>query len=274
MRASGTPLVWLDAGDLLFPRVRSPYDSAARLQSRAEFVLASHARLGLDAFCPSLSDLRLGLQALVEQARKAGLTLLAANLEAEDGRPLPITPRLTRELGGVRVGLFGLVGPGRAPGARILDAVAAARREVAALRAEAELIVCLSNQGIEADSRLAAEVEGIHFILGAGDDRMVLRPRRVDDSLLLQPYKKGEYLGLVRLRLDGAPGPLADEVELEDLERKVARGAADGEPERLARLRGQGRFRAVLRPLTEQDPEEAEMHRAVLAQLAREAELP
>ncbi|HOX45733.1 MAG TPA: hypothetical protein PK668_19185 [Myxococcota bacterium] len=237
-------------------------------------MLAAHARLRLDAWAPSASDLRQGAAAL-EVARALGLPLLASNLAAADGGELPVARHLVREVGGVRVGLLGLVG-GQVQGARVEAPAEAVRRELAALRGRVELVVCLSNLGIEADAALAAEVEGIHFILGAGDDRMILRPRRVGDTYLLQPYKKGEYLGLLRLDLRTPPGRFADELELDDLGRKLSvapPAEAAGLRARLEELGGRSRFRAVLRPLPEDEPEDPELRDAVARQLAQEAGL-
>jgi 5'-nucleotidase len=85
-----------------------------------------------------------------------------------------------REVGGVRVGLFGLgiafeglVLEGLHDGVRYTDPFAAARRSVSELRAEScSLIVCLSHLGYRyrdnapSDTLLAQEVEGIDLILG------------------------------------------------------------------------------------------------------------
>jgi 2',3'-cyclic-nucleotide 2'-phosphodiesterase (5'-nucleotidase family) len=255
--------------------VRSPYDNLARQRSRADFVLAAHAQHHLDAWTPSASDLRQGGVALLEVAHGLGLPLLASNLAAEDGRALPVARHLVREVGGVRVGLLGLVG-GQAPGLRVEEPAEAARRALAELRGRVDLVVCLSNLGIEADAELATEVEGIHFILGAGDDRMVLRPRRVGETYLLQPYKKGEYLGLLRLRLGEPPGRLADELEIDDLQRRLAEASPAEAADLQARLResrGRSGFRAVLRPLPEDEPEDPQLRDEVTRQLAQEAGL-
>jgi len=255
--------------------MRSPFDDLARQRSRADFVLRAHARQGLDAWTPSAADLREGAAEALEAARALGLVVLASNLSGAGGAELPVHRHLVRELGAVRVGLIGLVG-GRVPGAQVEEPVAAARRELAALAGRVDLVVCLSNLGIEADVALAGEVEGLDFILGAGDDRMVLRPRRVGATHVLQPYKKGEYLGLVRVHLRGGPRDrargLVDELDLEDLERRQrASGGGDAaERARLETLRGLAGFRAVLRPLPEDEPEDEALRDAVAEQLARE----
>ncbi len=285
----GNELLVLDAGDMLFPRLRSPFDSVERRKSRAVFIIETQGRLGLDAWTPSLLDLRLGLDELVERARRAGIRLVASNLEMPDGGPPPVDRHLLIERAGVRIGLIGLVGPRKsAPGdVKFSDPLEAARRELRALASRADpidLIICLSNLGLASDVQLAQQVDGIHVIIGAGDDRMILVPRRIGDTLILQPYKHGEYLGLLRLQLADAVLPMFDELKRIRLERQLSR--VDGsEPdesdksERSAGIRrqlsdfeGRSSYRAVLRPLAEDIPDDEDVARTVRAQLEAESQ--
>jgi 2',3'-cyclic-nucleotide 2'-phosphodiesterase (5'-nucleotidase family) len=280
MRRRSTPLLVVDAGDMLYPRRRSPFDSADRADARAAFIIRAQGRLGLDVWTPSVLDLRYGLERLVAAADEAGIALLASNLVRSDGRGLPLAASRIEHVGGVRLGLIGLVGrrPGLPAGLRLRDPIAAARRARDALAGRAELVLVLSNLGIEADQRLAERVDGLHLIFGAGDDRMILIPRRVGASLLLQPYKRGEYLGLVALRIGREVLPLVDALERDRIEHELQRIGA-GQPERTAELRrrlraatGPSSFRAVLRPLSADLPSDADMQRAIRSQLRAEAE--
>ncbi len=280
LRRQDWPLLVVDAGDMLYPRARSPYDSKAQLDARARFVISTQGAAGLDAWCPSVLDLRLGSDSLRELAQEAGIGLVATNLLDDTGRPL-FAPALTFRRGGLRVGVIGLVGRrGDAPdGLRVTDPAEAARRALTDLSGKVDLVIALSNLGLQADQRLAQEVDGILAILGAGDDRMILVPRRVEQTLILQPYKQGEYLGLLRLSLTGPVQPLLDELDRLRLERQRAKLAADSpkavELDReLAAFSGRSTFRAVLRPLSADDPTDPATARAIEAQLDAEAELP
>jgi 2',3'-cyclic-nucleotide 2'-phosphodiesterase (5'-nucleotidase family) len=266
---------------MLFPRLRDPYVSQKRLRSRAAFLLEAQGPLGLDAWCPSLTDLRLGIQTITRLSARAKIPVLAANLSAGAG-PGPFLDHRIVVRGGVRVGLFGLIGDRKgaaAPaGLNLEDPVATARRQVDALGPKTDLIVCLSNLGLERDRQLAEQVPGIGLIIGAGDDRMILMPRRVGDSLILQPYKKGEYLGLLELRLTDRPMPLMDEHRRGRLQRQLAK-LKPGSPERpdldrqLEAFTGRSTCKAVLRPLDEDLPEDEALAKRVRAQLAAERRL-
>ena len=270
----------VDAGDMLYPRRRSPYDSASRADARAGFIIRAQGRLGLDVWTPSALDLRYGLERLIAAADEAGIALLASNLSHNDGRPPPLASSRIERVGGVRLGLIGLVGqrPGLPAGLRVEEPIAAARRALDELAGRAELVLVLSNLGIEADQRLAERVAGLHLIFGAGDDRMILIPRRVGDSLLLQPYKRGEYLGLIALGLGRQVLPLVDVLERDRIEHELQRIGAD-RPERAAELKrrlraasGPSSFRAVLRPLSADLPADAGLQRAIRSQLRSEVE--
>lgn len=270
----------VDAGDMLYPRRRSPYDSASRADARAGFIIRAQGRLGLDVWTPSALDLRYGLERLIAAADEAGIALLASNLSHNDGRPPPLASSRIEGVGGVRLGLIGLVGqrPGLPAGLRVEEPIAAARRALDELAGRAELVLVLSNLGIEADQRLAERVAGLHLIFGAGDDRMILIPRRVGDSLLLQPYKRGEYLGLIALGLGRQVLPLVDVLERDRIEHELQRIGAD-RPERAAELKrrlraasGPSSFRAVLRPLSADLPADAGLQRAIRSQLRSEVE--
>jgi 2',3'-cyclic-nucleotide 2'-phosphodiesterase (5'-nucleotidase family) len=264
---------------MLFPRLRTPHDSAARQRSRAEFLIHLQGRAGLEIWTPSLADLRLGIAPLAEAARAAGVELLATNLRPAGAQPTVFQPKLLRQVGGLRVGLIGLVGSRSGPpnGWIVDEPAASARRALAELIPQADLIVALSNLGIEADRCLAEQVPGIHVILGAGDDRMILVPRRVADSLILQPYKQGEYLGLLRLKLSDPILPLFDALEQARLERELSKAHAEGTiqlRERLREFQGRSSYRAMLRPLADDLPDVAEIAEAVRNQLAREQQIP
>jgi 2',3'-cyclic-nucleotide 2'-phosphodiesterase (5'-nucleotidase family) len=226
-------VLFVDSGDLLFPRAGPPKaeDRTDARWRRAAFLLRTHARMHLDAWAPSPLDLGYGVQRLADEAGAANLTLLASNLEWDGPRPPAFRGSLTLERGGVRIGLVGLVRPHPPLGPyRVLDPVEAASRTVAELAPRVDQVVVLSNLGLEADGALSQSVPGIVAILSAGDDRMLIEPRRLGGTSLFQAYRKGQYLGLIHLDAGGIR-------------------------------------RSALRPVTDQDPEDPDLAHAVSAEL-------
>ena len=126
-------------------------------------------------------DFDNGVAGLVDMMPHATFDFVSANYDVS-GSPLEpsVRPWVIREIGGVKVGIFGLgiafeglVLAGLHEGVRYTDPYAAARRAVAELRAQGcALVICLSHLGYRyrddqpSDTRLAQEVEGIDLILG------------------------------------------------------------------------------------------------------------
>lgn len=132
---------------------------------------ATLERLGVHAVVPGASEwARLDdILAL----RGAKTLHLAANLKAARGAPA-LPGRAVFPAGGLRVGVFGLSAES---GARMFsgknartyeltEPLAAARRAVAALRAEADLVVALTNLTPSQNARLRSRVPGIDLIVG------------------------------------------------------------------------------------------------------------
>ena len=143
-------------------------------------------------------------------AAGAAFPVLSANVVDAAGKT-PFRHWVVKEAGGLRVGIFGLSGsqaPGlpNLPGHGLIvqDPVAAARAAVAGLRPGVDLVIALSQLGLEADARLAGEVPGIDVILGGFDRKATPMPRIAGSTLILQSGAKGMQLG--RLGLQILPG--------------------------------------------------------------------
>ncbi|MCJ7628082.1 MAG: metallophosphatase [Longimicrobiales bacterium] len=136
-------------------------------------------------------DFDNGVDGMVEMMPHAAFDFVSANYDVS-GSPLEahVRPWVIREVGGVRVGIFGLgvafdglVLASLHEGIRHTDPLAAARRAVTELRAQGcSLVVCLSHLGyryggvLPSDTRLAQEVEGIDLILGGHSHTFMAEP--------------------------------------------------------------------------------------------------
>lgn len=274
-------MIFLDAGDMLYPRKKTKGVSREYLDSRARFMIKALGKMGLQVWTPSELDMGLDLAELQRLAKESGIELLASNLSCAK-KPDCMSTMVKLRSGGLVIGLIGLVGKrGKLPpGLKIKDPIEAARDKVKTLSMtseRADLIIALSNMGLDADRKLAQQVDGIDFIIGAGDDRMILVPRAVGESLLLQPYKLGEYLGLMDLKIDHLPhGRLVDKLEIMRTRRALQEGRGDETKlkKKLASYKGANIFRAALRPLSADIKDEPSLAKMVEDQLSAEAGLP
>jgi len=197
LEATGRPVLVLHAGDLLFPSVASKYLDGAQM------IDVLNRLDGSDAFDPLLvatlgnhefdhKELRVLLDRLQEsQFRWVSSNVRIRPAPGADSEPLSrrserVVDTLRIDLGGIRVGIFGLT----------LDDVSRdwleveyrdrearyreVRRAIAALRAEgADFLIALTHQELGEDLRLARDFPEIDRIVG-GHEHIFLE-RRVGD---------------------------------------------------------------------------------------------
>jgi hypothetical protein len=208
-RASQTPLLLLDTGGTF---LKKPEDAgnAALLESTTDAMIEGLGKIGYDALNLGRIDLLLPSELLRRLAARAAFPVLSANIVDAAGKS-PFTGWIVKEVGGLRVGLFGISGnqvlglpelPGR--DLTVQDPVVAARTAVSALRHRSDLVIALSQLGPEADARIAREVPGIDIILCGFTRQVTQTPRIEGATLLLQSGAKGMQLG--RLGLQIVPG--------------------------------------------------------------------
>jgi hypothetical protein len=179
VRAESDGVISVDAGDLFLPAASSEPASgrrpaASELERRARLLAAAYARLGVTAFSPGERDLSLGVPLLRRVLAEAKVPVVSANLVDGRGQLLFPADRLV-DVAGVRVGIFGVTASSppdpawRGWGVEARDPAAAARAEVASLRARgARIVVALVHVGGTPDSkRLLAAAPGIDWaVLG------------------------------------------------------------------------------------------------------------
>lgn len=234
--AGDEPLLLLDGGDFtmgtLFHTVAREMGSELRLMSELGYDAAVIGNHEFD-FRPA------GLAAMIEAAHKAKgealPALLSSNMrfdpldQADDslqarydaGRILPYT---LIERGGIRFGLFGLLGNNAVAVSPMIgpvtfaDPLETARAMVAKLREEgAEVVILLAHMGVtqQADGRwrgeeveLVEQVPGIDIVVGGHSHTALPQPVLVNGRTpVVQAGSEIQYLGELRMSLgeDGVP---------------------------------------------------------------------
>ena len=224
------PVLVLDAGDF---SIGTAFGGAME-QLGAELQCLSLA--GYDATTIGNHDLDVGPAGLarsITAAREAGRLppIVASNTNADaddaglsslkglmgDGA---IRRHVMIERGGLRFGLFGMMGPDSIqytinPGAlTFTDAIETAREMVDLLRAEgADVIICLSHGGVKEpregpitggdDVRLAEAVPGIDVIVGGHTHTFMQEPVVVNGTPIVQAGCYGQTVGELVLQIEG-----------------------------------------------------------------------
>jgi 5'-nucleotidase/UDP-sugar diphosphatase len=220
------PVLVLDSGDM---HMGSAFHLVAR-EEAIEFRLMS--AMGYDAATLGNHEFDLkprGLERILRKAQKAGglFPFVLANAQfsetslEDDGLAAIfseglVKSRLLIEKDGLKIGIFGIMGPDSAEVAPFADPVtfsdpfAAARREVAGLRQEgAQIIICLFHGGLDTfrkvaeDGTLARKVDGIDVILSGHTHALSEKPMMVKQTAIVQAGEYGQRIGKLDLEVAG-----------------------------------------------------------------------
>lgn len=185
---------------------------------RARTIIDVLGEMGHDAQGLGDRDLAIGMDNLRLLAKAAKFPFICSNLlDAESKQPV-FEAHIVKDLGGVKVGVFGLMsadfprsdGIQRENHVEIADMTATAKAQVAALRAQgAQAIVVLAHASIEECQKLGEEVPGITAFLGTSSQQMLRHPEAAGDAFVVDAFSKGKYLSALSLLVKaGAEGPL------------------------------------------------------------------
>ena len=217
LRKSGTPLLQVDAGDLMLPprgQVAFLDGDPPEQERRAELMLRTYARIGVAAVVPGEIDLSLGIPKLTELARKVKLSLVCSNLLGADAMPVFESAKVVSVgsgAGKTRIGVFGLLEPPaedtarlRAAGFTFTPLGAAARAAVTALRAQgAQVIVGLFHLAGGAAQAVAvtAEAPGVDVVVLGHEGLVTDKPLGSRDVRLVEAGLDGKVVGQLDLHV-------------------------------------------------------------------------
>ncbi len=187
--------------------------------------------LGLDVMVPGNHEWRFGPEFLAGVLQgawgtpAAGAAILSTNLQIPAGNPLLpwVTPTLIKNVNGVKVGFLGLSSKSAPANPTPVKVVKIAypypplvQAAVNSLRgAGAQVVVCLSHNGMTVAEDLAANVSGIDVIVNGHDDAVLDQPEQIarlggGTTLIISAGHLYRYVGRLRLDVEGATVSLVD----------------------------------------------------------------
>ncbi|HEX2687328.1 MAG TPA: multiheme c-type cytochrome [Kofleriaceae bacterium] len=206
-RAAG-PVVFVDAGSLLYSKVPIPPRLAPQEELKADLLAETYrTALKVDALGLGPSD----LPGVPDHLRLPRLVSNASEVASQ--------PPKVIEVGGAKAGVFGVIAEGAVARIKLEDPVAAGKQAVAQLRGQgAQVVIGLVQAETKKDAaKLVRDIGGIDFaIVGLGlaapePDRIEIEPQRIGDGWLIVPANRGQIVARLDVTLRG-PGPLADAV--------------------------------------------------------------
>ena len=228
--ATGTPVMLLDAGDFMMGTLFETISTAAAAE------LAMMHALGYDATTIGNHELDWGpdgLAAILQTAATDGnaVPIVASNMTFDATDPGDdnlqalasagvITTKVVKTVGGIKVGIFGLLGPGAAEVAALKapltfeDIATASTRMVTELRQtdNVDVVIALSHSGIYADGSgedadLANAVSGIDVIVSGHTHDKLATPVTIGKTLIVTAGCYTNSLGELHLTVTKGPNP-------------------------------------------------------------------
>lgn len=196
----------LDAGDTLhgMPIVNI---------SKGENAINVLEAAGYDYMTLGNHDFNYGKDRLLELRDMAKIGMLSANVVDEEGEYL-FTPYVIEEIGGVKVGIYGLSTPDTAflanpkymEGLTFKDPIEVSKDMVQELEGKADVIIALAHLGLDESSvvtskALAQAVEGIDLIIDGHSHSLLEAGQLENNTLIVQTKNYGENLGYVDIEV-------------------------------------------------------------------------
>ena len=195
LKEQGDPVFVLDAGEMLIKGAKGVRADDQAL--RAQTVLTLSRQVGLDAWAPGPTDLRV--RSAVDPAGTSWTDAVAVNVAG-------FAPTAVLERGGARIGVVGLSGP--LPG-KLLDEdalVAAVRSAITTVTTPVDGWVVLSNASHAINRRVAEGVPEVGIVLGTrGED--LDTPTRTTGAPIVEAPDRGRFVSVVRWAIGTKPGP-------------------------------------------------------------------
>jgi len=177
-------------------------------QDAAWFLMDAMKLMGTDAVGMSEKELRFGLSYLKAQRKRTQLPMVCANLYEKKTSKLLLAPYVLKQVGTVKVGVFGLMsnvvdlGPSR-DSLRVEEPSAVAKRMVAELRKKgAKVVVLLSQLGKVEGEDLVTAVDGIDVVILGHGVSLLQKGRLIKATVACYSGEQGQYVGRTLLSLD------------------------------------------------------------------------
>ncbi len=200
--------VVVDVGNGLF---RSTGVASETDKARAQLIMSTLGLTRVAAMAVGPKDLSAGYEFLRDEARKANVPLLSANLDFAGTRPF--VPSVEKKVGPVKAVFIGLSAPGNSyglPGVTGAPPGEALEAELQRSAAGADLVVVLAALPYADALQLATRFKGrVNAIIQSGDARGPMPMQAVEDVLILSSGARGREVGTLELGLDGR-GPFLD----------------------------------------------------------------
>ena len=208
VKAKNPATLWLDAGDTF-------HGLPFIVINRGEALAPMLNDAGLDAMTAGNHDFNYGFEQLELLKKKLKFPILDANIIRRSNGKLPFKPYKIFNVGGIKVGVFGLTTPETAYKTNpinveeiaFLNPVNVSKDMIQKLRPKCDVLIAVMHMGVDASSeftseRIAREAPGIDLIVDGHSHTALPEGIRVGDTLIVQAGCYKHYLGRATIKVE------------------------------------------------------------------------
>ncbi len=195
--------LYFDTGDIFFKSTTVEGFLKNQWELQAELLFEVYGSLPLTALTLGERDFALGKEFLFSHVEKHGLPVVTSNI-VDASTQLPLFQEyLIKTVNNQKFGIFSLIQPSHFDkdmltklGLSILDPETKAHEMVKKMKKEkVDFIVLLSHLGLLNEVNLAKKVPELDIIVGGHSADLILQPKKVEETLIVQAGYEGWYVG-------------------------------------------------------------------------------
>ena len=207
-RAMDRPVLLLDAGDT-WQDFRTPLAAVWGAEEMVDWM----NKVRYDAMALGNHDLYWGADQLAALCERASFPVLCANLRPSAGITPPFTRYTTISIGEQNVLVVGLITSDYLPypdfpWLRYVSPATALQNVLDTVSERADLVVAVGHLPVEEAAWIVQSVPGVDVFLTGHSHEMTVEPVQIDETLIVQAGELGQFLGRLRLELDGETGDI------------------------------------------------------------------
>jgi len=203
LKKTSEKILNLDAGNLFFSKEPLNKIEKNEFLLKSQYLLKAYNKIGLDVLNIGEKDLIFGIDTITELEKKSSFDFISANI-LNKNRKIPVfEPYVIKEINGKKIGIIGLCRQFSflPPEISIEDPFKTAEKWVGLITDKCDYIILLSALGLKNDKKLANQIKGISLIISAKSENSIEEPVLVKKTWLTQTYKRGQYLGKLKVTL-------------------------------------------------------------------------
>ncbi len=208
LRHVRTSTLLLDAGDIM---TGNPITDRVFKGAEGGGLIEMMNLMGYEGQTPGNHDFDISYANYLKLKAIAKYPVFSANLvDEESGLPVTGKEYVIIDKNGLKIGVFGLmsrefyelVSVGSTKGIKLLPPVETAKRLIALLEPQTDLLIALTHEGVDDDSVLATDTKGLDVIVGGHSHTRLRKPKYINSVIIVQAGSNAENLGILDLAAD------------------------------------------------------------------------